>query len=342
MVSIATPVLLLWLACSAIPCFANEKSESKGIHVICWNLSGHCDDLKSTVEKMLDLDYVSGLLLYVDWRQFEPERGGYQWELFEIPLEAAEKRDKTISLALMVCARSPDWVMQKTETFAFRHIHPSVGDVTAPVPWNADYTDALYKTVAAVGARLDGHKGLRYVSINGPSTLFGVETNFPIASIAEHEANKVAFSLDKYERYWKESIDHFIDCFPKTPLALGLHDQISPKPRNSEQDVAVAKAIRNYAIEQERSKNGKRIVLRLLGLGSDNPKYFPGPYQGDPSILNDYLSLVWEVREHVAVAFEATRVFRNSNAGDRKPLSAEDFGRVLQNGISYSPDWIEI
>lgn len=311
-----------------------------GIHCITINLHSR-SDWRAVMSGILDLDYISGLLVYVNWSSFEPAPGEYRWELFDVPLETARRKEKTASLALLVQACAPDWVMERSETFEFRHIHPAVGWKTSPVPWDERYKAALYSTVSRLGARYDGHSALQYVAVNGPSSLFGVETNFPVAEISPENERKLAFSLDRFESSWKESVDRFSDAFPNTGVALGMHHDLSGIGTSQIENLKTCRAIRDYAIERISGRRDKPI-LRLLGLGEDNPKYFARPYTADDKTINDYLSLVWDVRDKVDIAYEATRIFRNPNAGGHQPLGAEGFGRVLRNGISHSANWIEV
>lgn len=331
---------LAWASLGAL--YGSEKMtrQSNGIHCITVNLHNR-SDWRSVMYGILGLEYISGLLVYANWRSFEPAPGDYRWELFDVPLEIARRRGKTASLALLVQAYAPDWVMERSGTFEFRHIHPAVGWKTSPVPWDRQYRDALYSTVSRLGARYDGYSALHYTAINGPSSLFGVETNFPIAEISPKYERKLGFSVERFESGWKESIDRFSEAFPNSRLALGMHYDLSAVGTSHTENLRTCKAIRDYAIEHQ-AHRGRRVILRLLGLGEDNPKYFAGPYTADGKTINDYLSLVWGVRDEVDIAYEATRIFRNPNAGGRQPLDPEGFRRVLRNGITHSANWIEI
>lgn len=329
---------LAWASLGAL--YGSEKMtrQPNGIHCITVNLHNR-SDWRAVMSGILDLEHISGLLVYVNWSSFEPAPGNYRWELFDVPLKIARRKGKTVSLALLVQAYAPDWVTERSETFEFRHIHPAVGWKTSPVPWDGQYRDALYSTVSRLGARYDGHSTLHYVAINGPSSLFGVETNFPVAEISPENERKLGFSLDRFESGWKESVDRFSEAFPNSRLALGMHHDLSAVGTGHAENLRTCKAIRDYAIKRQ---TDRKLILRLLGLGEDNPKYFAGPYTADDKTINDYLSLVWDVRGKVDIAYEATRIFRNPNAGGRQPLGPDDFRRVLRNGISHSADWIEI
>jgi len=236
---------------------------------------------------------------------------------------------------------SPAWVKQRCRTFTFEHIHPSVGTVVSPIPWDPDYRAMLAKTIGAAGRRFDGHPALHYVAINGPSSLFGVETNFPVKKIAAEESEKLAYTHEKFEAGWRQSVDLFTRAFPKSRLSIGLHDQISLGLQDRDVRLRTVRSIRDYAIERQ-ARHERRLIVRLLGLGPENPRYFAGPYREGGS-MTDYVRLAWEVRESADMAFESARVNSRSNlAGRLKPLSAAEFDRLLENGISLQPQWLEI
>lgn len=282
-----------------------------------------------------------GLLVYVPWRDFEPAEGIVKWPLIEAPLEMAQKKNKAAALALTVQAMSPAWVKQRCRTFIFEHIHPSVGTVVSPVPWDDDYRAMLARIVTSVARRLDGHPALLYVAINGPSSLFGVETNFPVKKIAPDQAEILGFTLEKYEAGWKQSVDLFTGAFSRSRLSIGMHHQIMVGPQELDIRLRAVRAIRDYAIEAQ-ARRKKRLITRLLGLGPDNPLYFAGPYQAGGK-MSDYVRLAWEVRGTTDLAFEAARVNSRFNpAGRQQPLTAAEFGRLLDNGISLQPKWLEI
>ena len=312
----------------------------KGLRVICRNL---IEPRHEEVYKgILAQPYVSGLLVYVDWRYLEPREGEFQWRLLDRPLELAREHGKVVSIGIPVQVFSPPWLLQGSNTYSFRHIHPSVGVVQSPVPWDPDYKEAMKRMVTALAERYDGKTGVHYIAMTGPSSLFGLETNFPMAELSPDMSAGLGYTNAKFEAGWRDMIDHYMNCFSQSDLSLGMHHDIPAFLGGSHDDVMqTVRSIRDYAIQRQADRANGRLVLRLLGLGLDNPKYFPGPYTDADSTISDYLALVWEVRDKVDVAFEVNRVFSRPNAG-RPPLEPDQFARVLQNGITYGPRWIEV
>ena len=312
----------------------------RGLRVICRNLveARHA----GVYEGILSLEYVSGVLVYVDWNRLEPREGEFAWDLLDHPLALARARGKVVSIGVMVQAFSPTWLLERCGTFSYRHTHPSVGTVESPVPWDRDYVAAIKRMVSALGDRYDGRAGLHCVAMTGPSSLFGVETNFPAAAVSPEMAARLSYTNGKFEAGWKDMIDHYMACFSRTDLSLGMHHDIPAFLGGSREEVMrTVRSIRDHAIARQAERGGGRLVLRLLGLGLDNPKYFPGPWSGSGAAANDYLALVQEVRDRADVAFEVSRVFSRPNVG-RPALGAGAFGRVLANGMSYGPRWIEV
>lgn len=318
------------------------KESINGIHVINWVIYRDGKDWPSRVKNVLDLDYVKGVIMYVSWEDFEPEEGQYRWEFFDEALKLAAERGKTASFSLLAAVQSPGWVMQQTNNFTYVHYHPSIGEVTAPVPWDEVYIAKLGNTVKAMARRYDGHPALHYVTINGPSTLFGVETNFPLKSISKAESVKLGYTHQKFILGWKQMVDMFFNNYTETQLSLGLHYDICIGTGGDEEKVRVAKKIRNYALLQQKNRrpSEQRLVVRLLGLGHGNKRYFPGEFQSRDK-MNDYIALAWDVKGEADVGFEANRVFSRKNAG-RAPMDPKLFLQVLKNGISYDAKWLEV
>lgn len=327
----------------------NQASSSDlsnaGIKCLYWGVPMD-QDYESRIDSVLSLDYITGIALYVDWKKFEPQLGMYQWEFIDIPLKQAIKHNKTISFGLMVASRSPSWLKQEAKTFTYMHIHPGVGKQTAPVPWDPVYKESLSRTIHAMGKRYDGNKHIYYITINGPSTLYGVETNWPMNYSLLNKEDKVSmdFSLKRFEQEWKNCIDLFMEAFPNTRLGLGLHYHIDIPEYTVEEKIKSCKSIRDYAIEKYGVNHpNDKIVLRLLGLCHDIPNYFAGEYSG-PSSVNDFISMVWDRKEDVLIGYETTRIWSRKNSGGaiKDSMPAEYLLQVIKNGKSYEATSIEI
>lgn len=339
----AGALLTLALLSAGMPAGA-EGVRGKGVRVLYWGASMTDADYPKRVRQVLDLDAISGLDLYVPWSLFEPREGEYRWDTFDLPLQAAAERGKSVGIGLLVAHHAPTWVKERAATFTCTHIHPSVGEIRPPVPWDPAYREALGRAVAALGKRYDGHPNLWYVVINGPSTLYGVETNWPMKrqSIPPEDERVLGFTLEKWRDGWKDSVDLFLAHFRKSTLSLALHHDLGIGGHPEAEVVAAVTAIRDHAIARHaKERAGAPILLQLLGLNHANPRYFPGPQTGDVA-PNTYLSLVWNVRNRVRIGYECTQVWCRPNVGNRTGYDAEYVRQVLRNGFSWGAEFVKV
>jgi hypothetical protein len=287
---------------------------------------------QTKMERVLDLDHVTGIKQTIYWNALEPEEGQYNWEYFDYPLEFARQKGKMVSLMVKVCSVSPDWVMDKCQRYGWTH--PVTGNEVSPVPWDPVYVAELTKMVQAVAARYNGHPNLHYVSINGPSSLYGVETNFP-GTLVESQSQILDYTYDKYINGWKYSIDLFLQEYPDTPVSLALHSETGG-PGTAAEQLAVAQTIRDYALQRNAELKGadNKMVLALYGLNHDARK-MPGPFEGREN-MTDYVALVWDVKDqcHFGLESDGIRRFQED--------TPEKFLQILKNGLSYGANWMEM
>ena len=297
---------------------------------------------EQSVQHILALDYIAGLDIYVPWKELEPVPGEFHWEGFDIPLKYAAQTGKSVAIGLLVAAQSPDWLKAQVVTFSGIHIHPSVGKIVSPVPWNPVYRTQLERVVREMARRYDGNPRIFYVVINGPSTLFGVETNWPIKrnSVSAADQARLAFTLDKFRAGWQESIDLFLKAWPSTQLSLALHHQIMAVGSSDEDNIATCRAIRDYAIERYgKERGGRKIILQLLGLTGDDRF---GPLPPDETKIKPYLALAWEARDRARLGYESAQVWSLPNVGNKTGYAASYVRQILERGRAYRGEFVKI
>lgn len=316
----------------------------RGIQCITWRYNEiNKNRWVESMDAILSFDHIAGITHYITWSSLEPRPGDIQWSVIDSALEQAKKHDKKIAIGILAQARSPQWIYDQAETFSFIHPHPSIGSTTSPIPWDPTYKKSLRQLMTKIAERYDGHPQILWMKMTGPSSLFGVEINFPLRSIDELNRQKLGFTNQRFVEEWKEAVDFYIDVFQETDLALGLHNHVDVLATGGEHAVVgMTESIRDHAIARQKQINDKELVVRLLGLGGKNKKYFYGPYEGDETILTPYLHLFWDVKESTRVGFEANRIFSKFQHKDRPDISPEEFGTIMKTALSYDPDWIEV
>lgn len=308
----------------------------------------YLENFKKRVRDILSTSYVDGITLDYSWRSFAPigeEESGlyqhYRYEPIDYALEIANRGGKKIAITIHVAEYSPAYVKEICPTFAYVHPHPAVGQRRVPIPWTACYYKYLNRMVTALSRRYNGHPSIRFVTINGPSTLVGVETNWPMkrGSISSEDLVVLGFSLAKYEAHWIRNIEYYSKAFPNTPLALGLHNRIDMDGLDPMAVYSTVERIRDHAITYYSSSTmrmDKRIILRLLGLSHDHRDFFPGPNNGITS--SSYIDLVWTQRQQARIMYEMIGVFSKRTP----PVTPEFFAQVLANGQSWAGEEIDV
>jgi hypothetical protein len=299
---------------------------------------------------VFSLPFVKGVSEYLNWRAFAPANEAdaidykkYNYAAFDAVIGAAHKLGKNVSLNLSVASFAPNYVMRDCPSFSFVHTLAAVGQRSAPVPWTGCYRKYFSAAVAALAQHYDGNPTVRYVSINGPSTLFGIETNWPMRknSLKAPSGLESTFTLDNFVTEWKWSIDQFVAKFPQTQLAIALNDRIAIAPSH-DAALAAVREIRDYAIDRYARgtmRSDKRIIIRLLGLNDGNRFQFRGPNDCSGRNASDYVLLAWERRDVAKIAFEWGSIAQRARGGAWPP---DVYARTFLNGISWGAGEIDL
>jgi hypothetical protein len=282
---------------------------------------------------IMALDYVDGFHVQLFWKNFEPANNSYDYTILDDCISAAEAAGKKVSVALCACYYSPQWLFNglgDSAKFTYTHPHPAVGTITTFIPWNTNYKIHLNDAIQEIADNYDGV--LDYVTVTGPSSLYGVEVNFPLLSIDAANSNKLAFTRQKFEDEWKESIDFFADTFTNSMLGLSMHTQIDLPTRAA--DTNTAPNLRSYLLSKV---NGAPVVMKLSGLNHETGLW-PGPYDGIGK-GTAYQELIVPVKdlENVTVALETMRFYANYAS-----YPPEKLRQILVNGLSYDGNVLEM
>jgi peptidoglycan hydrolase-like protein with peptidoglycan-binding domain len=306
------------------------------------------NDFKTRANNILGLSYVDGFELVYTWQSFAPTSSAdtsnfskYHFDAIDYAIQKAVAMGKKIALRFEVASYAPQYVKDECGSFTYTHTEANVGIKTAAIPWNDCYYTYLNRMTKALASKYDGNPNIRTIQINGPSTLFGVETNWPMkaGSISTADLAKLNFSMDHYIGGWNNSINIFTNNFPKTQLALALNDEILFDGVTEDQAVKAVQKIRDYGIStyaQKTKRANKKLVVELLGLDTDNPKYFPGMYDGTTKNLNNYVSLAWDKKDVATLLYEWGTV--STNAGD----ASSTFQYIFDKGVSWLAKDIDV
>lgn len=309
-----------------VECAANTYLSPRGLVALFLNKPA-----THSFQDVLSLCHVDGGKVRVHWSSVESTPDNYNWSLIDNALNAAIEEHKFISISIAVAAFAPQWVMDGAETFTYIHPHSAVGQVTAPIPWDPYYVAQLDDMIAALGARYDGNPYIHFVEVNGPASFYGIETNFPSASIIDNVEALSPSSLffSRFEAGWMHGIDTYVAAFPNTRLAIALHHDFGYFNEGNNQ-YTVPINIREYALSRNTSEP---IIIRLNGL-TKNGGMFQYPYTGDPSSVPFYVNLAFAARTSTELGYEGSRFVCIG-------YDIRDVIEAIDNGVSYDANTLE-
>jgi hypothetical protein len=258
-------VLLFSLSCFAAPLQAQslKAKDIRGVYSFAW--ASHI--LKQGMPPSVDLDYVDGMTLCMQWRELNPEPNVYRWELIDPVLEQAAKAGKRLNLGIFAGMQSPRWVMDQLENPMRyqRKIHdgevannaPTVA--TFPLPWDQTYMRHWLDLNRKLAARYMNHPAVGYLQIHGIAGS-AMEMSIRLDPSEYDNLRQAGYSVARYTECWKKLVDDFAVIWPDKPLMLTLGTV--PADHGDELVADTALAVEQYAYE----KLGDRLLVKVAFL----------------------------------------------------------------------------
>ncbi|MGC8491033.1 MAG: beta-galactosidase [Syntrophobacteraceae bacterium] len=213
--------------------------------------------------------FVDGFLVRVFWKNLEPEDGRFNWDLFDRPIEMAQRHGKKITLAVVCGPMSPDWLYSEgAKSFSFTFNNPylrfSGRTFRIPLPWDPVYLAKWEALIKALGARYNQNATVVLVHMT-TSTKNGFEMQIPVAmrSVSGFSDSKIIDSTEKV-------MNAFSLAFPDKYLDIDLH----PLFDQGLHDNSVAREIARYGHE----RIGRRFGIFASWWSNRNSLVFAAQY----------------------------------------------------------------
>jgi hypothetical protein len=145
---------------------------------------------------------ITGLSIRAYWKDIEPARGQYRWELFDTVARRAADAGKKVRLSVMVGYGVPKWVGAKW----FRGSPDSIYDTAnkeMPVPWDENLRREQNRMIRAFAERYRGVPHLAFFHIAGPSSIWEE------LALPKNIVDQPGFSKEVIFECWKEVIDEW-------------------------------------------------------------------------------------------------------------------------------------
>jgi hypothetical protein len=151
--------------------------------------------------RIYDLD-ITGVSLRTYWKNIEPERGQFNWSLFDDAIEECAKRGKKVRLCIMFGLGVPKWVDVPWFTGSPDSQYDTANQ-PMPVPWNENLIHEQKRINRIFAERYRDNPTVAFFHISGPSSIWE-ELALP-RNIVEQEG----YSQEAILNAWKQMIDQW-------------------------------------------------------------------------------------------------------------------------------------
>jgi hypothetical protein len=164
--------------------------------------------------KVYDLD-IAGVSLRTYWRNIEPERGQFNWSLFDEAINRCAARGKKVRLSIMFGLGVPKWVGAKW-FIGSPDSEYDTANRPMPVPWDENLLGEQKRINRIFADRYRNNPHVAFFHIAGPSSIWE-ELALP-KNIVEQEGYSQKRILD----CWKQTIDQWNDIRGNKRLSVAV------------------------------------------------------------------------------------------------------------------------
>lgn len=150
-------------------------------------------------ESVYGLD-IAGFSTRVHWKDVEPQRGQYNWSLFDGILARARQNGKLVRLNVMFGVGVPGWVGAQWFTGSSDSPCDSAG-ATIPVPWDANLRREQLAFIRVLAERYRDDPAVAFFHISGPSA------RWEELCLPNNTTQLAGYSNQVILDVWKEIID---------------------------------------------------------------------------------------------------------------------------------------
>ncbi len=277
------------------------------------------------VREGLELPYISGAELWIEWKAIEPERGVFKWEVVDDAMKPWKDAGKRVAFRLASAGNransAPMWLFKD---LGAKHVDAAdftTNDIMQPVYWDEIVVKEYTAFMEAFAKRYDGDPAVEFVDIGNVGRW---EETYVYS---ENEAmsrkwQEYGYTHERYIRHVKRMVDIHKGIFKKTPLAL-LVSVGGPDPDPAK----ISRRNNGYELTDYAVKQG--MWLKQGGMG---PYYSYSDHEHLSRLFSRYRGKTIRIYEQVA---GFTR--RASQSGNAPPQTRH---WTMNMGFSGSPsEW---
>jgi len=195
--------------------------------------------------RVYDLD-LAGVSLRTYWRNIEPERGHFNWSLFDDAIDHCAARGKKVRISIMFGSGVPKWVGAKWFTGSPDSEYDTANK-PVPVPWDENLLGEQTRINRIFAERYRNNRHVAFFHISGPSSTWE-ELALP-KNIVEQEG----YSQERILDCWRRMIDQWKEIRGKKRLSVAVSAATSVYRRLGDD-------IGKYAVGDPKDPNDHGVV----------------------------------------------------------------------------------
>ena len=154
--------------------------------------------------RIYDLE-IAGVSLRTYWQNIEPERGRFNWALFDNAIAQAAAKGKKVRLSIMLGSGVPHWLGARW----FKGSADSEYDTASqplPVPWDENLRREQGQLIQTFAERYRNNPHVAFFHISGPSSIWEE------LALPKNVVEQLGWSQPQLWECWKEVIDQWQEC----------------------------------------------------------------------------------------------------------------------------------
>jgi len=240
-------------------CASTSDTTPSGL-VVVLPKAGKQDD--SLTLRALNISFISGVDLQIDWRDIEPVQGKPDWSKLDALFAAAISSKKWVKLDIFPGFFSPEWALEGAKTDLFNIPYgPGSGAVAKlPMPWDRVYLGRWFTFVRQLGERYGSSPAFRMIAAAGPTSVSSEMTLPAYSPPAIQKWLSDGYTPAKYLDAWEETFHVYADTFPNQCVSLAAPQLPILEQRRS--DRAAHLRAKHEVVARAMRVFGRRLVIQ--------------------------------------------------------------------------------
>lgn len=197
---------------------ADAKSTPKGIYHSAGILDKFNENASVVRPEINGTDYITGTLVKIGWNVVNPSEGIYDFSSIEKELEQAAIYDSAISLVVFDSKESPDYVLEKCETFSY--VFRQVENAKACLPWDKQYQFYKQELIAKLAEKFDSNPNLASIYFTYAAMTNGIEMHW---RVDESEYAAAGYTPQLLTQSYNDIMDMYAQAFKFTNVIMEIH-----------------------------------------------------------------------------------------------------------------------